>query len=181
MTITAPKPEVLPAGAGVENRDLLHRLDKLAWLMDRAVTVPGTRISFGLDALLGLLPFGGDFATGLVQTALVLVAARKVAVPRAVVARMAANVLLDMAVGAIPFVGDLFDVYFKANTRNMALLREVTGHAKSGRTIPSAPSIRYLVGVGAVLVLALVGILALSVGALALFFTLIRAAWPHAA
>ena len=68
-------------------------LDQLAWLMDRAIRIPGTRITVGLDALLGLLPVGGDFLTGVIQSAIVLVALYRYRVPRAVAARMAANVL----------------------------------------------------------------------------------------
>lgn len=99
-----------------------RRLEQLAWLMDRAFTIPGTKITVGLDAILGLLPVGGDLLTGLIQTGLVLVALRHYRVPKTVAARMMANVLLDIGVGAIPLLGDLFDVAFKANTRNLRLL-----------------------------------------------------------
>lgn len=104
-----------------------HLLDRVAWLMDRAFTVPGTNVRIGLDALLGLLPLGGDVMTGLVQSGLVLIALRHYRVPPAVAARMMANVLLDIGVGSIPLLGDLFDVAFKANTRNMALLDPYLG------------------------------------------------------
>jgi len=100
-------------------------LEQLAWLMDRAIQIPGTNIRIGLDALLGLLPIGGDVLTGLVQAGIVLVALLQYRVPRAVATRMAANVLLDTTLGAIPFVGDVFDVFFKANTRNIKLLQQV--------------------------------------------------------
>jgi len=99
-----------------------RKLERVAWLMDRAFTVPGTKISVGLDALLGLLPIGGDLLTGVVQAGLVLAALGRYRVPRTVAARMMANVVLDVLVGAIPIVGDLFDVAFKANTRNIKLL-----------------------------------------------------------
>jgi hypothetical protein len=99
-----------------------RRLEQLAWLMDRAFKIPGTKISLGLDAIIGLLPVGGDLLTGLVQTGLVLVALRHYRVPKTVAARMMANVLLDIGLGAIPLLGDLFDVAFKANTRNLRLL-----------------------------------------------------------
>ena len=92
-----------------------RNLERLAWLMDRAFRVPGTRVTVGLDSLLGLLPIGGDVLTGLVQTALVLVALVHYKVPRTVAARMMTNVLIDVAVGSIPILGDLFDVAFKAN------------------------------------------------------------------
>ena len=101
------KPEVEPAPRVAPG---LEGLDRLAWLMDRAFRIPGTPIRVGLDALLGLLPVGGDFLTGVVQVGIVLVAMVHYKVPRAVAARMAANVVLDTLVGAIPFVGDAFDV-----------------------------------------------------------------------
>jgi hypothetical protein len=110
-----------------QDEAVVRNLERVAWLMDRALKIPGTKISVGLDALLGLLPIGGDVATGLVQVALVLVALRYYHVPKSVATRMMANVLLDVTVGSIPLVGDLFDAGFKANTRNMKLL-EPYGH-----------------------------------------------------
>ena len=110
-------------GDEFDRREAMARnLERLAWLMDRAFHIPGTRIRVGLDALLGLLPVGGDLLTGVVQVGLVLVALRHYKVPRTVAARMAGNVLLDVAVRAIPLLGDLFDIGFKANTRNIRLL-----------------------------------------------------------
>src|SRR3954451_9170226 len=94
----------------------LEGLERLAWLMDRAFKIPGTPIRVGLDAIIGLLPVGGDFLTGVIQTGIVLAAVYRYRVPKPVAARMAANVLLDTIVGAIPLVGDMFDVGFKANT-----------------------------------------------------------------
>ena len=63
--------------------------------------------------------------TGIIQTGIVLIAMYQYKVPRAVAVRMAANVLIDTALGAIPLVGDAFDVFFKANTRNIKLLQQV--------------------------------------------------------
>src|SRR5579883_784806 len=102
----------------------MRNLERLAWLMDQAFLIPGTKIRVGLDALFGLLPIGGDVLTGLVQAGLVLVALAHYKVPKIVAARMAANVLIDIAVGVIPVLGDLFDIGFKANTRNIRLLDE---------------------------------------------------------
>jgi hypothetical protein len=119
-----------------------RNLERVAWLMDRVVTIPGTKISVGLDAVLGLLPIGGDVLTGLVQAGLVLVALRHYKVPRTIAARMMTNVLLDVAVGSIPIVGDLFDVAFKANSRNIKLL-EPYGHPSAGaREHPWVPGTR---------------------------------------
>jgi hypothetical protein len=123
----------------------LGRLDRLAWLMDRAITIPGTRITIGLDAILGLLPVGGDFLTGLVQTGIFLAALYHYRVPRAVAARMAANVLVDVAIGSIPVLGDVFDVFFKANTRNLKLLNQVKHDRTEGKEPSSWRSIAYLV------------------------------------
>ena len=109
--------EPRPIDGDAYRREAMARnLERLAWLMDRAFSIPGTRIAVGLDALIGLLPIGGDVLTGLVQTGLVLVALRHYKVPRTVAVRMMANVLIDIIVGAIPLLGDLFDVGFKANT-----------------------------------------------------------------
>ncbi len=101
---------------------LARRLGQIAWLMDRAWGIPGTRFRVGLDSILGLVPIGGDALTGLVQAGLVLVALGRYRVPPTVAARMVGNVLLDISVGAVPLLGDLFDVAFKANTRNFRLL-----------------------------------------------------------
>ena len=109
---------------------IARALDRVAWLMDRAITIPGTRTTVGLDALLGLIPVGGDFLTGIVQVGLVLVALAHYRVPAPVAIRMLANVLVDVGVGSIPLVGDLFDVAFKANTRNMRLLDPNRGRAQ---------------------------------------------------
>ena len=136
-------------------------LGRLAWLMDRAFTVPGTKVRIGLDAVLGLLPVGGDVATGLVQTLLVLVALGRYKVPPAVAGRMAANVLLDLGVGSIPLLGDLFDVAFKANTRNIKLLEPYLPGRLASRHIdtppPRTPWVMIVaIGVGLVATLGLV-------------------------
>jgi hypothetical protein len=115
---------------------MARNLERLAWLMDRAIGIPGTRIRVGLDALLGLLPVGGDVLTGVVQAALVLVALHHYRVPKSVALRMMGNVVLDIAVGSIPLLGDLFDVAFKANTRNIKLLEPYRKHGSSESLSP---------------------------------------------
>lgn len=89
--------------------------------MDGAVRIPGTSIRLGLDSLIGLLPGGGDLATGLVA-AYVVYEARRLGASKGTLARMVANVGVDVLVGAIPVLGDVFDVAFKANERNLRLL-----------------------------------------------------------
>jgi hypothetical protein len=147
----ALKPEVLTP-EDVRAEEMAKLLEWLAWLMDRAIPIPGTNLRVGLDAIIGLLPGGGEFVTGLIQTGLVLTAVHHYRVPRAVAAQMAANVLLDTAVGAIPFVGDAFDAVFKANTRNMRLLSQVRDLRRAGKPVPSGASVRYLIGIGVLLV-----------------------------
>jgi Domain of unknown function (DUF4112) len=89
--------------------------------MDEAIRIPGTNIRIGLDALLGLLPGGGDVAAGVFSGLIILQAARAGA-PAPVLGRMLGNVLLDVVVGSIPLLGDVFDVAWRANSRNVRLL-----------------------------------------------------------
>lgn len=98
------------------------RLQMLARLMDNAVQIPGTSVRVGLDGLLGLIPGAGDTASALVSV-FILSEARRLGIPRLTLHRMAANVLLDAVVGTVPFAGDVFDVYWKANHRNVELLK----------------------------------------------------------
>ncbi len=121
----------------------LQGLERLAWLMDRAFKIPGTSIHVGLDSILGLFPVAGDFLTGLIQAGIVVVAMTRYHVPKPIAARMAANVLIDIVVGAIPFVGDAFDVYFKANTRNLS---SPSPRPRRRRSHPPSPRLDRLVG-----------------------------------
>jgi hypothetical protein len=98
-------------------------VDQLSRWMDSAFEVPVVGWRFGWDALIGLVPGFGDAGTMLVALYIVTLAG-KAGVPRITVARMGLNVAIDMLLGSLPLVGDLFDIYFKANVRNAALLRE---------------------------------------------------------
>ena len=99
----------------------VDRARVLARALDSAVRIPGTNMRFGLDALLGLVPGLGDVAGAAMGSYLVLLGSR-LGAPKPVLARMVLNVALDTLAGVIPVAGDLFDVAWKANTRNMALL-----------------------------------------------------------
>lgn len=95
----------------------------LAWLLDNSIPVPGTGgRRLGIDALIGFVPVVGDLASGGIGLFVVWRASR-MGLPRVVVARMLANTVLDVVIGAIPFLGDAFDLWFKANTRNLGLMR----------------------------------------------------------
>ena len=100
----------------------LADLDLLAKLLDARWKVPGTSIRFGVDALIGLVPVFGDVATGIASIYIVM-RARELGAANGLVARMVGNVALDTVVGSIPIIGSIFDVYFKANQRNLRLLR----------------------------------------------------------
>ena len=100
----------------------LAEIESLVRLLDSRFRVPGTGIRFGLDGLLGLIPGIGDAATGAASLYIVH-RARALGVPNHVLARMLANVAIDMAAGSVPLLGDIFDVAFKANLRNLDLLR----------------------------------------------------------
>ncbi|MEI9404145.1 DUF4112 domain-containing protein [Mesorhizobium argentiipisi] len=113
------------SGQGYEGgraASVVAEFDFLAALLDSRWRIPGTSIRFGLDALIGLVPILGDAATGIVSAYIVL-RARSCGAGNILVARMLGNVLLDTVVGSVPILGSIFDVYFKANNRNMRLLR----------------------------------------------------------
>lgn len=99
------------------------RLDALARIMDSAVQIPGTNIRMGVDALLGLLPVIGDAISASISSYLIW-EAKQMGVSKFVLARMAGNVAIDTVIGAVPFAGDIFDVAYKANMKNVALLKK---------------------------------------------------------
>ena len=98
------------------------RLEAIGNLLDMAFIVPGTNVRYGLDGLIGLVPVVGDIVTTAIALWIVR-EARALGAPRWLVTRMLANVALDGAVGIVPVLGDAFDVAFKANVRNIRLLR----------------------------------------------------------
>lgn len=100
----------------------MARLDTLAKVMDSAFEIPGTGIRMGIDGLLGFVPVAGDVISSLVSSYVVW-EARRLGAPKWLVARMMWNVGVDTVVGSVPVVGDAFDVMFRANRKNVALLR----------------------------------------------------------
>jgi hypothetical protein len=114
---------LLAALASSDPRTALGRLERLAWLMDSALRIPGTRHSVGLDALLSFVPGVGSLAGAGVSLYLIAEAVRHGAPPSALL-RMGTNVVADGLVGAVPLIGPVFDMLYKANTKNMRILRE---------------------------------------------------------
>ena len=101
----------------------LAEVEALAWLLDNSIPVPGTDgRRFGIDAVIGLVPGIGDIVSGALGLIVVWRGSR-MGLPRIVVGRMLLNTLLDIAIGAIPVLGDAFDLWFKASTRNLGLMR----------------------------------------------------------
>ena len=104
-------------------RAVLERLERLSILLDTALVIPGTNIRFGADAVVGLFPGIGDAVTTALAAYFVYEAYR-LGAPTHLLARMIANVAFDGVVGAVPLAGDVLDVLFRANRRNVRLLRE---------------------------------------------------------
>jgi hypothetical protein len=110
-------------GEVIDDRTKANRdIEQLARWMDSVFEIPIIGFRFGLDAVLGLFPAAGDVATSLISI-YILQAAQKSGVPRVTLTRMTLNIIFDVVFGAIPFVGDLFDAYWKSNQRNADLLR----------------------------------------------------------
>jgi hypothetical protein len=145
--------------------DLLRRLGRLAWLLDSAFVLPGTRFRFGLDALLGLIPGLGD-ALGVVISSYIIREAARVGAPPSVLVRMAFNVAVEGIVGLVPIAGDVFDAAWKANQRNVALLEAHSRDPKA--TARSSTLVVTLVLLGLVIFLVFVAVLG---------FLIARAVW----
>ena len=107
--------------SSAQDDERLARLRRLAWWLDEGIRVPGTRIRFGLDPILGLVPGLGDVAGALLGGAILMEAYRR-RMPGATLTRMAANIILDTAVGTVPLLGDALDFVWKSNRRNLDLL-----------------------------------------------------------
>jgi uncharacterized protein DUF4112 len=129
--------------------DTLDALRRYAVLLDSRFRVPGTNIRFGLDAIVGLIPGIGEISTPVFAAVLLLQGVR-MRLPMIVQARMVLNAVIDMLLGFVPILGDLADIGFKANLRNLALLER---HARRG--VPPSRS-DYIFVIICVIVLAFV-------------------------
>jgi|ERR1051325_6323190 hypothetical protein len=122
ITIESPRQRSSYQSAA-SKRAGLDRIDMLSKVFDTAFILPGTNIRFGIEAVMRLMPGIGDAAASALSCYL-LYEAHRLEVPSRVFARLVANVAIEGVVGAIPVLGDLFDVGFRANRRNVAILRE---------------------------------------------------------
>jgi hypothetical protein len=123
----------------------------LAWLLDESIPIPGTGRRIGVDAIIGLVPGLGDVTSGALSV-LIIARAAQARVPRIVLARMLLNLGLDLTIGAVPVLGDAFDLFWKANSRNVRLLRRYAG-TSGGSTRGSWAVIIAVVAVGLGMVL----------------------------
>jgi hypothetical protein len=133
----------------------------VARLMDDLVTVPGTRIGIGLDAVIGLIPGVGDIIGSTLSSAIVFDAVRH-RVSVGVLARMGVNLLLDALIGLVPGVGDVLDVVHRANRKNLRLLER----AMATNPDPRPLTVGYVLAAGGLVVLPLIVGVLLSVVAI---------------
>lgn len=124
MPITAPMSTMSGSHRTTEQR--LANLRRIAWLIDGAFSLPFTRFRFGLNSLIGLTPAAGDAILAAISLYIVN-EARLLGVPGNVLVRMLGNVAVEAVGGSVPILGDLFDMTFKANLRNLALIEEHLG------------------------------------------------------
>ncbi len=140
----------------------LKRLRQISHVLDNAIGIPGSDIRIGLDPILGLLPGGGDVLTGLISVYIVYEGA-KMGLPAATLARMGFNIGLDTLSGTVPVLGDLFDVTWKANSQNVALLEKHIANP-----VPTRAADRLFAGV------VIFALLVLVIGMAALSFWIVK-------
>ena len=160
----------------------LARLRRISKLLDNAIAIPGTKFRFGLDPILGLLPGGGDTITGGISAYIVVEAAR-MGVPREVLGKMVGNILIDSFAGTIPVIGDLFDVGWKSNAKNIELLEkhldqsELEGDKPNGmasqRPNPSLSDRLFIAGLILLLILIVAGFATIAFFTVTWFWNLV--------
>ncbi|MBQ4798198.1 DUF4112 domain-containing protein [Pseudoalteromonas sp. MMG006] len=101
----------------------IARLERFSKLTDSSIGIPFTKFNIGLEAVIGLIPVIGDVA-GFILSSYVLVEAQRLGVSKRIKSKMIINMLIDFVGGLVPFFGDIFDAFFKANTRNTRLLKK---------------------------------------------------------
>ena len=119
MTFAIPLPRSDAAAARA-------RIERLEFLLEGVVRIPGLGRRIGLDAIIGLVPGVGDAATALMGLYLVW-EAHNLGASRLTLARMLANVGIDAVIGSVPLAGDVFDIFFRSNSRNLKLLKRLNG------------------------------------------------------
>lgn len=153
----------------------LTKLRRIGRLLDNAITIPGTKLRLGLDPILGLLPGGGDTITGGISAYIVVEAAR-MGIPRKVLGKMVGNILIDSFAGTIPVVGDLFDVGWKSNIKNIELLEkhlDLVEFDEDNRPKRTLNDRLFIVGLILLLILIIVGFATIAFFTVTWFWNLI--------
>lgn len=122
-------------GMGRDPASVRARIETMEGMLEGLFTLPGTSRKVGLDSIVGLIPVVGDIATA-AMGAWIIWEARNLGMSKLQLARMTANVGFDTALGAIPFAGDLFDLVFKSNSRNLRIIKKhLDRHHPAGAVI----------------------------------------------
>lgn len=120
---TRPRPMGMTVPLGNDPAAIRQRIEAMEMVLERSFTIPGINRAVGLDALVGLVPVLGDVLTAAMGTYIVW-EARNLGLPKWKLARMAANIAFDTALGAIPVAGDLFDLLYRSNSRNLKIVKK---------------------------------------------------------
>ncbi len=156
MEVKEVKVEVLPPDKG-GRKDGQEVARILAWVLDDLIQIPGTKHRIGLDPIISLIPGLGDTSASAIGT-IILLQAFTQGVPKVVIVRMAANIMINAVLGVVPGLGSFLSAFFKSNRRNMALLQR---HASGPRRSTTGDWI-FLGALLGVMVAAVIGIALLS-------------------
>lgn len=148
-------------GAGGQPAGSVMWLRAISRLLDDAFRVPGLRWRVGLDPLIGLIPVFGDLAT-VTMSFYILITAAQMQVPRATLYRMGMNIVIDYVVGSVPLLGNVFDFFWKANSKNMQLLERAMAAAPEQRRRQGLADGVFVAGLFVVLIAVLIGSLTVA-------------------
>ncbi|HEY9645154.1 MAG TPA: DUF4112 domain-containing protein [Chroococcidiopsis sp.] len=154
MANLAPRP---PSEDYVGRTARLERLRKLSRLLDEAIAIPGTDYRVGLDPLIGLVPGGGD-TIGLILSSIIVIESARLGASKSALTVMVFNIVLETVVGTLPVVGDVFDVAWKSNVRNMRLLEK---HVQTPQ-VSQRQNLWFVIGLLVALVVVFVGSMAIA-------------------
>ena len=144
-----------PEERSPQHRARAERVRALSRVLDSAVRVPGTNVRFGLDAIIGLIPGVGD-VVGAAASGYIVLAAARLGAPAPVLVRMLMNTGIDAAVGTVPLLGDLFDLGWRSNARNVALLERHLADPGGARAASRRVVLLVLLGLAVLAVVAVV-------------------------
>ena len=151
---------IKPSNSDRERTIIVRRMRSLSTLLDNAIRVPGTSIGFGIDPSLGLIPGGGDILGGVLSIYIVF-EAFKLGLPRETLITMVSNIALETITGTVPVFGDIFDVAWKANVKNVELLEDYVNSPELGEK--ADPWFVFLLLGGLLLLIILIAIVGIAV------------------